>query len=121
MGLLMGCHCAYAISACVSKLFLVIILGTVSLGAQTGSDAVPAPQTPLQFESHGLEYEALTHEGITVMYAPLPPHIKDFNIFQITVTNGSPLSWTVKPSDFTFIRQDGMVMNSVSRIKLCNR
>ena len=77
-------------------------------------DALPAPQTPLQFESHGLEYEAFTKEGITVMYAPLPPHIKDFNIVQVTVTNGSPLSWTVKPADFTFIRQDGTVMNSVS-------
>jgi hypothetical protein len=73
-----------------------------------------APQTPIQFESHGMEYEALTHEGITVMYASLPPHIKDFDIIQVTVTNGSLVSWTVKPSDFSFIRQDGTTLSSLS-------
>src|SRR5579875_304940 len=41
-------------------------------------------QTPMDFESHGMEYEALTREGITVMFAPLPPHIKDYNIIQVT-------------------------------------
>ncbi|HEX4748601.1 MAG TPA: hypothetical protein VH302_03580 [Bryobacteraceae bacterium] len=73
-----------------------------------------APQTPLEFESHGLSYEALTKNGITVMYAPLPPHIKDFNIIQITVTNGSVLSWTVRPAEFVFIRQDGVVLQPMS-------
>lgn len=73
-----------------------------------------APQTPLEFESHGLSYEALTKNGITVMYAPLPPHIKDFNIIQITVTNGSVLSWTVRPADFVFTRQDGVVLQPMS-------
>jgi hypothetical protein len=72
------------------------------------------PETPVQFESHGLEYDALTHEGITVMYTHLPPHIKDFTIIQVTVTNGSLVSWTVKPSDFVFIRQDGAFEPSVS-------
>jgi hypothetical protein len=73
-----------------------------------------APALPLEFESHGLTYEALTKNGITVMYAPLPPHIKDFNIIQITVTNGSQLTWTVRPSDFVFVRQDGTVLQAVS-------
>jgi hypothetical protein len=48
------------------------------------------------------------------MYAPLPPHIKDFNIIQVTVTNGSDLAWIVRPSDFVFIRQDGTVLQAVS-------
>ena len=61
-----------------------------------------------------MEYEALTKNGITVMFAPLPPHIKDYNIVQITVTNGSLVSWTVKPSDFLFIRQDGTPLQPVS-------
>ena len=68
----------------------------------------------MEFESHGLEYEALTRNGITLMFAPLPPHIKDFNIMQVTVTNGSLVSWTVKPSDFAFVRQDGTVLSAVS-------
>jgi hypothetical protein len=70
--------------------------------------------TPLEFQSKGLDYEALTREGVTVMFAVLPPHIKDFNVIQIAVTNGSPVSWTVKPEDFAFIRQDGTVLQSVS-------
>lgn len=69
---------------------------------------------PIEFESKGMEYEALTKEGITVMFAPLPPHIKEYSIVQVTVTNGSLVSWTVKPTDFTFVRQDGMLLQPVS-------
>ena len=79
----------------------------------TAINQMPVP-TPLEFQSRGLDYEALTREGVTVMFSPLPPHIKDFNIIQIAVTNGSPVSWTVKPEDFAFIRADGSVLPSVS-------
>ncbi len=61
-----------------------------------------------------MEYQALTKGGITVMFAVLPPHIKDFDMVQVTVTNGSLVSWTVKPSDFSFVRQDGTVLQAVS-------
>jgi len=71
-------------------------------------------ETPMEFQSHGLDYEALTRNGITVMFASLPPHIRDFNIVQITVTNGSLVSWTVKPSDFSFVRQSGVTLQPVS-------
>lgn len=74
----------------------------------------PSQPAPIEFESKGMEYEALTKEGITVMFALLPPHIKEYNIVQVTVTNGSLVSWTVKPSDFTFVRQDGTVLQPVS-------
>jgi len=80
--------------------------------------AVPAPapdrQSPIEFQSHGLDYEALTKSGITVMFAPLPPHISNFNVVQVTVTNGSLVSWTVKPTDFSFTRQDGTELQPVS-------
>ncbi len=79
----------------------------------TEINQMPIP-TPLDFQSRGLDYEALTRDGITVMFATLPPHIKDFNIIQIAVTNGSPVSWTVHPEDFLFIRSDGTVLQSVS-------
>ena len=82
--------------------------------AQQPPNQPAAPAGPIEFESRGMEYEALTKNGITVMFAPLPPHIKDYNIVQITVTNGSLVSWTVKPSDFLFIRQDGTPLQPVS-------
>jgi hypothetical protein len=96
----------------VKRLF--VFLSFVLVCGGQPPPVIPAPQTPIEFQSHGLDYEALTKEGITVMFASLPPHIKDFNIIQVTVTNGSPVSWTVKPADFSFVRQDGTVLASVS-------
>jgi hypothetical protein len=80
--------------------------------ARAGQNSQAPP--PIEFESHGMQYEALTREGITVMFASIPPHIKDYNVVQITVTNGSPVPWTVKPADFSFIRRDGTVFSAVS-------
>jgi hypothetical protein len=77
--------------------------------AQAAQDANKEP-LPIEFQSHGLEYEALTKNGITVMFAPLPQHISDFNVVQVTVTNGSLVSWTVKATDFSFTRQDGTAL-----------
>jgi hypothetical protein len=96
----------------VKRLFVFLSFVLASTGDPP--PAIPTPQTPIEFQSHGLDYEALTKEGITVMFASLPPHIKDFNIIQVTITNGSPVSWTVKPADFSFERQDGTVLPSVS-------
>lgn len=96
----------------MKRLFVFLSLVLVCGGQPV--PVTPAPQTPIEFQSHGLDYEALTKEGITVMFASLPPHIKDFNIIQVTVTNGSPVSWTVKPADFSFVRQDGTVLAAVS-------
>lgn len=91
---------------------------SVAVVCAQSAPATPAPNsqdgTPTEFQSHGLDYEALTRNGITVMFASLPPHVKDYNVIQITVTNGSLVSWTVKPSDFTFIRANGTVLSSVS-------
>jgi hypothetical protein len=100
------------------KRFLVLLsfsLAWCQPPVQPPDVATPPPaQNPLEFKSHGLDYEALTKEGITVMFAALPPHIKDFNIVQITVTNGSPVSWTVKPADFSFVRDSGAILNPMS-------
>ena len=82
--------------------------------SQQTAEKKSGTDTPMEFQSHGLDYEALTRNGITVMFAALPPHIKEFSIVQITVTNGSLVSWTVKPSDFSFVRQSGVTLQPVS-------
>jgi hypothetical protein len=65
----------------------------------------------IQFESGGLMYQTLTKGGLTIMFAPLPTHIKDYSILQVAVSNGSQVSWTIKPEDFVFVREDGSAMS----------
>lgn len=48
------------------------------------------------------------------MFAALPSQIKDFDVIQVTITNGSLVSWTVKPTDFSFVRQDGTTVSASS-------
>lgn len=121
MGLLMAGECSpFSVWRTAFFFVLATTASAYPQAPQTGVQTPPPDianlpaETPIQFESRGMEYDALTHEGITVMFAHLPPHIKDFSILQITVTNGSLVSWTVKPSDFIFVRQDGAVLPALS-------
>lgn len=66
----------------------------------------------IEFDSNGLRYKTLTRGGVTVMYADLPVHIRDYAVLQVAVSNGSPISWTVKPEDFRFKRDDGTVLQA---------
>jgi len=100
----------------------LLALASAPVDPQSAPPSVPAAvpasapdrQSPIEFQSRGLDYEALTKSGVTVMFAPLPPHISNFNVVQVTVTNGSLVSWTVKPTDFSFTRQDGTELQPVS-------
>jgi hypothetical protein len=56
----------------------------------------------IEFESSGLKYKALTRNGVTIMVAQLPTHVREYAILQVSVSNGSPTSWTVGPEDFRF-------------------
>jgi len=67
-----------------------------------------APGQVIEFESNGLKYQTLTMRGVTVMFAHLPVHLRDFNILQVAVSNGSKGPYTIRPEDFTFQRQDGV-------------
>jgi hypothetical protein len=61
----------------------------------------------IEFESNGLKYQTLTKRGVTVMFARLPAHMREFSILQVAVSNGSPGPYTIRPEDFTFKREDG--------------
>jgi hypothetical protein len=74
----------------------------------------------IEFESNGLRYKTLTKGSMTVMFAYLPPHVKDFSIVQVSISNGSPVSWTVKPEDFTYRRQDGGDLQASPAIAVVN-
>lgn len=66
----------------------------------------------IQFESNGLKYQTLTRSGVTVMFAHLPAHVRDFAILQVSVSNGSGGPYIIKPEDFSFKRSDGREMRA---------
>jgi hypothetical protein len=61
----------------------------------------------IEFESSGLKYKALTHNGVTIMVATLHTHVRNYAILQVAISNGSPVSWGVRPEDFRFETADG--------------
>ena len=71
------------------SLLLAAVLSTGALHAQI-----------IEFESGGLKYSTLTRGGVTIMWAHLPMHIREYAVLQVAVSNGSPVSWQVKPQDF---------------------
>ena len=74
----------------------------------------------IPFESNGLQYKTLTKGGVTVMFAPLPAHLKEYSIMQVSLSNGSPISWTVKPEDFSYRQSDGTVWQASTALSVVN-
>jgi hypothetical protein len=81
---------------------LLIVLSVATLQAQI-----------IEFESGGLKYKTLTRNGVTVMFAPLPLHVHDYAVLQVSISNGSPVSWAVKPEDFRVERSDGAAITAL--------
>jgi len=74
----------------------------------------------IDFESNGLRYKTLTKGGVTVMFAYLGPHVKEYSIMQVSISNGSPVAWMVKPEDFSYRRQDGSVSQASPALTVVN-
>src|ERR1022692_1553945 len=68
----------------------------------------------IDFESGGLKYKAMTRNGVTVMFSLLPLHIRDYAILQVAISNGAPVSWTIKPEDCSFEKADGQTVQAQS-------
>ena len=66
----------------------------------------------IEFESSGLKYKALTHNGVTIMVATLHTHVRSYGILQVAISNGSPVSWGVRPEDFRFETVDGHMIRA---------
>jgi hypothetical protein len=71
-------------------------------------------QQIIDFESGGLKYKAMTRGGVTVMFSMLPLHIRDYAVLQVAVSNGAPVSWTIKPEDCSFEKADGQTIQAQS-------
>src|SRR5258706_3428708 len=69
--------------------------------------ALPGSAQVIEFESGGLKYQTLTRNGVTVMFAHLPTHVREYSILQVAISNGAQAPCTIRPEDFTFERADG--------------
>ncbi len=78
------------------------------------------PAQIIDFESNGLHYKTLTKGAVTVMFAYLPAHLKEYSIVQASIANGSPISWTIKPEDFSYRRQDGTMEQASAALAVVN-
>jgi hypothetical protein len=76
--------------------------------------AFSCPGQVIEFESNGLKYQTLTRGGLTVMYAVLGAHVREFAILQVAISNGSAAPQVVRPEDFTFVRADGSAIRAAS-------
>jgi hypothetical protein len=71
-------------------------------------------QAAIPFEANGLRYRALTRGGMTIMVAKLSTRVRDWEIFQVAITNGSPVAWAVKAEDFRFERETGPPISALA-------
>ena len=68
----------------------------------------------IEFESAGLRYQALTRNGLTIMYAQLPSHVREYSILQVAVSNGGTSTYILRPEDFVIRREDGTLLQASS-------
>jgi len=74
----------------------------------------------IEFDNRGLHYQTLTRRGVTVMFAHMPTHLREFTILQVAVSNGSEAPYTIRPEDFRFVRADGTAVPAASADRVVN-
>jgi hypothetical protein len=60
----------------------------------------------IEYEANGLKYQTLSHKGLTIIVTRMPNQVAGFGLFQVSISNGSDIYWTVQPEDFSYIKQD---------------
>ncbi len=74
----------------------------------------------IEFDNRGLHYQTLTRRGVTVMFAHMPAHVREFAVLQVAVSNGSQAPYSIRPEDFRFVRGDGTTLQAVSADQVVN-
>jgi hypothetical protein len=77
-------------------------LGRVALVCAAVLSLCSAHAQVIEFESGGLRYQALTKEGLTIMVAPLPTHVREYTVLQVAIQNGGKSSYVIRPEDFLY-------------------
>jgi hypothetical protein len=71
------------------------------------------PAQVIEYMSNGMKYQTLTRSGVTVIFTHLAERIHEYTIIQVAVANGSTSPYFVRPDDFSFVRNDGVVVKAV--------
>jgi len=66
----------------------------------------------IEFESNGLKYQTLTKSGVTIIFAPMPAHLREYSTIQVAISNGSPGPYVIRPEDFSYVRNNGTVVKA---------
>lgn len=74
----------------------------------------------IEFESGGLKYQTLTKNGLTIMVAELPAHVRDYSVLQVAISNGGRSVYTLRPDDFLFERSDGVKLTAIQARTVVN-
>jgi hypothetical protein len=72
----------------------------------------------IEFESGGLKYLTLTRNGLTIMFAHLPSHVRDYSVLQIAVSNGSRSPVMIRPQDFRYEKRDGAAIQAAQAVSV---
>lgn len=83
-------------------LLVTLLLCALAAGAQV-----------IEFETNGLKYQTLTRNGVTIMFAQLQSHVREYSILQVAVANGSSEPQLIRPENFVIQRADGTTMPAV--------
>src|SRR5690242_985055 len=81
---------------------------------------LPASAQVIEFESNGLKYQTLTRSGVTVMWAHLPMQLREYNVIQVAVSNGSGGPYVIRPEDFSFVLADGRTVRASAAARVVN-
>jgi hypothetical protein len=74
----------------------------------------------VEFSSNGLNYQALTRDGLTIMYARMPVAIREFGVIQVAVSNGGSKIRTLKATDLVFHPDTGGAIRAASTSEVIN-
>ena len=68
----------------------------------------------VEFSSNGLAYQALTRDGLTIMYARMPVAIRDYGVIQVALSNAGTGIRKVNAKDFVFHPAAGGAIRAAS-------
>ncbi len=75
----------------------------------------------IEFESGGLTYQTVTQDGLTIMFAHMPSKVREYNILQVAVSNGTERMATIRPENFQVETPGGDVIQAVPADHVINQ